>query len=317
MVPAGLSNVVAIAGGGYHSLALKADGTVVAWGAGTSNTGSSPNYGQAIVPDGLTNVVAIAGGSYHSLAVKADGTVVAWGAGTNSTGSNPNYGQAMVPGGLSNVVAIAAGRYQSLALKTDGTTLGWGDNSYGLTNTLIGAANGMAIAGSGYHNLVLEGDGHPCITAQPFSQTVAAGMTVTLAALAAGGQPLSCQWQRNGVNIAGACNSFLCLTNVQGSSAGSYSVVFTNAQGTATSATALLTVTGLAAAPQIDSIANLPDGGFQLQISGGPGKFAVEVAPALSGWTQLTTLTVTNAILQYIDPDTNQASRFYRVRVLR
>ena len=317
MVPAGLSNVVAIAGGGYHSLALKADGTVVAWGAGTSNTGSSPNYGQAIVPDGLTNVVAIAGGSYHSLAVKADGTVVAWGAGTNSTGSNPNYGQAMVPGGLSNVVAIAAGRYQSLALKTDGTTLGWGDNSYGLTNTLIGAANGMAIAGSGYHNLVLEGDGHPCITAQPFSQTVAAGMTVTLAALAAGGQPLSCQWQRNGVNIAGACNSFLCLTNVQGSSAGSYSVVFTNAQGTATSATALLTVTGLAAAPQIDSIANLPDGGFQLQISGGPGNFAVEVAPALSGWTQLTTLTVTNAIFQYIDPDTNQASRFYRVRVLR
>ena len=31
-VPGGLSNVVAVAGGGAHSLALRADGTVAAWG---------------------------------------------------------------------------------------------------------------------------------------------------------------------------------------------------------------------------------------------------------------------------------------------
>ena len=31
-VPSGLSNVVAIAAGGYHSLALTAEGRVVAWG---------------------------------------------------------------------------------------------------------------------------------------------------------------------------------------------------------------------------------------------------------------------------------------------
>jgi alpha-tubulin suppressor-like RCC1 family protein len=44
-VPPGLSNVVAVAAGAYHSLALKADGTVVAWGDNT--------YGQRNVPAGL------------------------------------------------------------------------------------------------------------------------------------------------------------------------------------------------------------------------------------------------------------------------
>jgi alpha-tubulin suppressor-like RCC1 family protein len=68
-VPADLTNVVAIAAGSSHNLALKADGTVAAWGF----------YGLTNVPLGLTNVVAIACGSFHSLALKSDGTVAAWG----------------------------------------------------------------------------------------------------------------------------------------------------------------------------------------------------------------------------------------------
>src|ERR1019366_4251172 len=45
-IPAGLSNVTTVANGLYHSLGLKADGTLVAWGAGTLNTGVSPQQGQ-------------------------------------------------------------------------------------------------------------------------------------------------------------------------------------------------------------------------------------------------------------------------------
>src|SRR5947199_392385 len=70
-VPAGLSNVVAIAVGAIHSLALTQNGTVLAWG--------NNDFGQATVPVGLSNIVAIAAGETHSLALKRDGTVVAWG----------------------------------------------------------------------------------------------------------------------------------------------------------------------------------------------------------------------------------------------
>ena len=70
-MPSGLSNVVAIAAGESHSLALTAEGRVVAWGGNY--------YGQTNVPSGLSNVVAIAAGWYHSLALTAEGRVVAWG----------------------------------------------------------------------------------------------------------------------------------------------------------------------------------------------------------------------------------------------
>ena len=69
-VPAGLSNVVAVAAGDFHGLALKADGTVVAWG--------NDDSGQCDVPVGLSNVMAIAAGAGHSVALKNDGTVVCW-----------------------------------------------------------------------------------------------------------------------------------------------------------------------------------------------------------------------------------------------
>jgi alpha-tubulin suppressor-like RCC1 family protein len=70
-VPGGLSNVVAIAAGANHSLALNSDGTVVAWG--------DNSFGQSRVPAGLNAVLAISAGPGDSLAVKSDGTVVTWG----------------------------------------------------------------------------------------------------------------------------------------------------------------------------------------------------------------------------------------------
>ena len=231
--PAGLTNVAAIASGAYHSLALKADGTVVAWGAGT-NIAVPPNFGQSIVPAGLTNVVAVSAGLYHSLALKADGTVVAW-------GSN-SYGQKNIPADLTNAVGIAAGAYRSLALRADGTVVVWGDSSYGQTNLPTGLANAVKLAGGAYHNLILESDGRPYFATQPASQTLPAGATAFCAALAVGVQPLTYQWQCNGTNVPGASAAQLILANVQLSSAGTYSVVVSNALGAATSANALVTV---------------------------------------------------------------------------
>ena len=76
-VPASANPAIAIAAGFNHSLALKANGSVVVWGS------------HAFAPASAIPATAIAAGYYHSLALKADGTVVGW-------GDNP-FGQINVP----------------------------------------------------------------------------------------------------------------------------------------------------------------------------------------------------------------------------
>ena len=143
-VPPGLSDVVAIDAGGWHSVALKRDGTVVAWGDDTFGR-------ETYVPPGLSRVVAVAAGRSHTLALKADRTVVAWG----FSGS----GQTNVPPGLSEMIAIAAGDAHSLALRADGTVVAWGDNGSGQATVPAGLSNVIAIAAGVADNLVLLGDG--------------------------------------------------------------------------------------------------------------------------------------------------------------
>ena len=61
-MPPDATNVVAVAAGWEHCLALRADGSVIAWG--------DNSYGQSAVPASATNVVAIAAGYYHNLALR-------------------------------------------------------------------------------------------------------------------------------------------------------------------------------------------------------------------------------------------------------
>jgi Regulator of chromosome condensation (RCC1) repeat len=142
-IPAGATNVVAVAAGAWHSLGLRANGSVLAWG--------DDNEGQCNVPAGLSNVLAIAGGGYHSLAIQADETVVAWGAN--------DYAQTTVPAGLAHVIGISAGTWHNLALRSDGTVKAWGDNSWGQSSVPAGLSNVLAIAAGGNHSLALRTNG--------------------------------------------------------------------------------------------------------------------------------------------------------------
>ena len=225
-VPAGLTNVTAIAAGGNHSLAVS-NGYVVAWGNNA--------YGQRIVPANLSNVWDVAASDYHSLALKMNGTVVAWG--------DNAYGESTVPTGLSNVVAIAAGgspnasdAYMgaplpySLALKKDGSLISWGA---GLVNRPVqGFNNVIGISGGLFHALAIRtGPPTPVITLEPTNKYQIAGGSVTFAAKGAGLYGVTYQWQTNSVNLSGATNATLTLTNVQAAQAGVYNVVVTDNTG--------------------------------------------------------------------------------------
>ncbi len=141
--PTNIGNVTAIAAGAMHTLALRKDGTVIAWG--------NNYYGQTNIPAGLSNVIAIAAGNNHCLALKSDGTLVAWG--------DYGYGQGGVPAGVSNVIAIASGPYHNLALKADGTVTGWGSNIYGQTDVPAGLTNVQAIFAGYYNGCAVKSDG--------------------------------------------------------------------------------------------------------------------------------------------------------------
>jgi hypothetical protein len=84
----------------------------------------------------------------------------------------------------------------------------------------------------------------PSILSQPASITVAVGGLAAFSVYVASSTPGAYQWQKNGVNIAGANSAEYAIANVQLTDVGTYTVVVTNAVGSVTSASAALAVTG-------------------------------------------------------------------------
>src|SRR5258708_6289621 len=123
----------------------------------------------------------------------------------------------------------------------------------------------------------------PTISTQPANQTVTAGQTATFTVVAAGTAPLGYQWQKNGVNIAGATSaSYTTPVTTTSDSGSTFRVVVTNTAGTVTSATGTLTVNAAVVAPTITT-SSLPNGqvgsGYSgsLAASGGLGPFSLSL----------------------------------------
>ncbi len=141
-VPSGLSNVVAIAAGGNHSLALKNDGTIVAWG--------SCGYFETNTPGDVTNIVTIAAADAVSLALKSDGLVAGWGA-------FGRYGPQHWVG--TNIAAISG---YGLLLSKSGKCQGLLDDVPSAVSNLQAAA----VASCGYYNLILADNARPVANSQ-------------------------------------------------------------------------------------------------------------------------------------------------------
>lgn len=127
-----------ISAGDYHSLAIKNDGTLWAWGRNTSyelGDGTDVNRNIPTQIGTANNWVKVHAGYSSSYGIKADGTLWAWGAnGSGKLGTGNGNWVIATPtqiGAATNWLSVSDGWYHTIALKTDGTLWVWGDNEYG------------------------------------------------------------------------------------------------------------------------------------------------------------------------------------------
>ncbi len=155
-IPRGLDDVVQVALGDFAALALKKNGTVIAWGG---DQGCLCRQ----IPVGLNDVVDVQSRSVHAIALRRDGTVTEWGYGPSELRINPpgcdravaikvgfwldmllsdegkvfmigkadklQYYGMEVPQNLDRVVSIANGASWACALRQDGQIINWGGDN--------------------------------------------------------------------------------------------------------------------------------------------------------------------------------------------
>jgi cyclophilin family peptidyl-prolyl cis-trans isomerase len=147
------------------------------------------------------------------------------------TNSEPDVVSAVISGSTLTLTPIAAGTANISVRATD-------THGNSAVNSFVVGVQGVSSVG---------------FSQQPVSQTVAPGGGAELSVVALGNGPLSYQWMRNGVNVAGATQRTLSFVNVAATAAGDYTVSVSDATGRATSWVARLTV----AEPELGRLVNL------------------------------------------------------------
>jgi len=163
-----MDSVKYVSAGSRHSMAIKTDGSLWAWGwnrSGQLGNGGGGNVSdcvgwpvQTIPVKIMDDVASVSAGTDHTMAIKTDGTLWAWGSnwsgeigdGTASGRDenfniidNQRYSPVKV---MDSVVAVSLGRSHSMAIRTDGSLWAWGSNEHGL----IGKETDLRPAGAAW-----------------------------------------------------------------------------------------------------------------------------------------------------------------------
>ena len=138
-VVGGFTDWCRVSAGYFHSLGLRTNGTLWAWGSndfgqlgnGTTTSRTSP----ALVVGGFTDWCWVSAGNNFSLGVRSNGTAWAWGTnniGQLGDGTTVNKSSPVsVVGGFTNWCQVSAGCQHSLAVRSNGTAWAWGNNNVG------------------------------------------------------------------------------------------------------------------------------------------------------------------------------------------
>ncbi|MFW5846516.1 MAG: RCC1 domain-containing protein, partial [Planctomycetota bacterium] len=153
-----LDDVIAIAAGDGFSVAVRADGSVVAWGLndvgqlGDGSTSTVQNQPVSVLRANdstqLDKVIAVAAGDDWAMALDADGVVWTWGRAGTWRGNLGNTSAMATPVQidssslpLDGILRIAAGAEHGLALDVNGGVWAWGDNASGQVGDRVGSAS--------------------------------------------------------------------------------------------------------------------------------------------------------------------------------
>jgi hypothetical protein len=161
---------------------------------------------------------------------------------------------------------------------------------------LCDAVRFSAIEGSNYqiqllgcsstaYQFQLTATNTPLILQAPRDLTVSSNESTLFTVVAEGYRPLSYQWQFAGTNLPSQTAPMLALTNIDGSQAGSYTVVVTNIGGAVTSAPAVLAVDSSSVPPALTAFPG-PFGQFKFGLTGEVGRnYRIESSVDLIEWT--------------------------------
>lgn len=139
------NTTIDIGAGELHGIALRSNGTVFCWGSNTA--------GQCTVPASLPSCIDVDAEARYSLAVRADGLIASWGLAPTPPPSPINDAIKVAAGGNNQFFTFAG------AVRADGTVVCWGANGSGQCDVPAGLSGVVSIAAGLNHMLALKSDG--------------------------------------------------------------------------------------------------------------------------------------------------------------